>query len=241
MCCLLLPQTVGCYWLLQWSNPVSIGCHSDQTSFQSSSLYLWALRKHCFVKMSSSTLCCTVFLYNVFAFRQGEKSSKQCHILRLYPEWGNDDFQMVVMKMIKDFPHSIAMCDLRIQQKDSWTLLAGILEPTVTWLMGEQICSSWTLDRPMRKSQWKCCMLYLMKFWIADHELCIYEYGLRHRWAPSQISMMNDITLSLILKVVESDIMSDIGVSFLPISNILNPNLLLSIYIFMSTVCPFLC
>ncbi len=60
------PQTIGCYWLLQWSNPVSIGSHSDQTSFQSSSLYLWALGKHCFVKMSSSTLCCTVFSYNVF-------------------------------------------------------------------------------------------------------------------------------------------------------------------------------
>ncbi len=44
-----------------------LSVHSDQTSFQSSSLYLWALGKHCFVKMSSSTLCCTVFLYNVFA------------------------------------------------------------------------------------------------------------------------------------------------------------------------------
>ncbi len=65
--CLLLPQTEGCYWLIQWSNPVSIGSHSYQTSFQSSSLYLWALGKHCFVKMLSSTLCCTVFLYNVFA------------------------------------------------------------------------------------------------------------------------------------------------------------------------------
>jgi hypothetical protein len=33
-------------------------------------------------------------------------------------------------------------------------------------------------------------------------------------------------TFDIGLKVVESDIMSDIGVSFLPISNILNPNLL---------------
>jgi hypothetical protein len=46
----------------------SISSHSDQTSFRSSSLYLWALGKHCFVKMSSSTLCCTVFLFNVFGF-----------------------------------------------------------------------------------------------------------------------------------------------------------------------------
>ncbi len=66
ICCLFLPQTTGCCWLLQWSNPVSIGSHSDQTSFQFSSLYLWALGKHCFVKMSSSTFCCTVFLFNVF-------------------------------------------------------------------------------------------------------------------------------------------------------------------------------
>ncbi len=66
LCCLLLPQTIDCYWLIQWSNPVSIGSHNDQTSFQSSSLYLRALGKHCYVKMSSSTLCCTVFLYNVF-------------------------------------------------------------------------------------------------------------------------------------------------------------------------------
>jgi hypothetical protein len=66
MCCLLLPETIACYWLLQWSNPVSIGSHREQTSFQSSSLYLWALGKHCFVKMSSSTLLCTVFLSNVF-------------------------------------------------------------------------------------------------------------------------------------------------------------------------------
>ncbi len=66
MCCLLLPQTIGCYWLLQLSNPVPIGFHRDQTSFQSSALYLWALGKICFVKMSSSTLCCTVFLSNVF-------------------------------------------------------------------------------------------------------------------------------------------------------------------------------
>jgi hypothetical protein len=64
--CLLLPQTIGCYWLLQLSNPVSIGFHRDQTSFQSSALYLWALGKICFDKMSSSTLCCTVFLSNVF-------------------------------------------------------------------------------------------------------------------------------------------------------------------------------
>jgi hypothetical protein len=63
---MFLPQTIGYYWLLQCSNPVSIGSHSDQTSFQSSSLYLWALGKHSFVKISSSTLCCTVFLYNVF-------------------------------------------------------------------------------------------------------------------------------------------------------------------------------
>ncbi len=47
---------------------VSIGSHNSQTSFQSSSLYLRALGKHCFVKMSSSTLCCTVFLYNVFGY-----------------------------------------------------------------------------------------------------------------------------------------------------------------------------
>ncbi len=73
MCCFLLPQTIDCYWLLQWSNPVSIGCHSDQTSFQSSSLYLWALGKHCFVKMSSSTLCCTVFLYKVFGIGPSSK------------------------------------------------------------------------------------------------------------------------------------------------------------------------
>jgi hypothetical protein len=67
VCCLLLPQTIGCYWLLQWLNPVSIGFHRDQTSFQSSALYLWAQGKICSVKMSSSTLCCTVFLSNVFA------------------------------------------------------------------------------------------------------------------------------------------------------------------------------
>ncbi len=54
------------YWLLWRSNPVSMGYHSDQTTFQSSSLYLWAMGKHCFVNMSSSTFCCTVFLYNVF-------------------------------------------------------------------------------------------------------------------------------------------------------------------------------
>ncbi len=61
------PPLIDCYWLLHWSNPVSIGSHSDQTSFQSSSLYLRALGKHCFVKMSSFTFCYTVFLYNVFA------------------------------------------------------------------------------------------------------------------------------------------------------------------------------
>ncbi len=71
VCCLLLPQTRGCYWLFQWSNPVSIGSHSDQTSFQSSSLYLWALGKCFFVKTCSSTLCCTVFLCNVFGLRAG--------------------------------------------------------------------------------------------------------------------------------------------------------------------------
>ncbi len=48
-----------------------MGFHSDQTSFQSSALYLWALGKICFVKMSSSTLCCTVFLSNVFASVHG--------------------------------------------------------------------------------------------------------------------------------------------------------------------------
>ncbi len=69
------PNCIGWYWLLQWSNSVSIGSHIDQTSFQFSSLYLWALGKHCFVKMSSSTLCCTVFLYHVFALsRQSEGS-----------------------------------------------------------------------------------------------------------------------------------------------------------------------
>jgi hypothetical protein len=31
MCCLLLHRTIDCYWLLQWSNPVSSGFHSDQT------------------------------------------------------------------------------------------------------------------------------------------------------------------------------------------------------------------
>jgi hypothetical protein len=77
MCCLLLPQTLGCIWLLQWSNPVSIGSHSDQTSFQSSSLYLWTLGKDCFVQMSSSTLCCTVFLYNVFGPNVAVRRSSQ--------------------------------------------------------------------------------------------------------------------------------------------------------------------
>ncbi len=71
LCCLLLLQTLDCYWLIQWSNPVSIGSPNDPTSFQSSSLYLRALGKHCFVKMSSSTLCCTVFLYNVFELKRG--------------------------------------------------------------------------------------------------------------------------------------------------------------------------
>ncbi len=46
MCCLFLPQTIGCYWLLQRSNLVALGSYSDQTSFQSSFLFLWALGKH---------------------------------------------------------------------------------------------------------------------------------------------------------------------------------------------------
>ncbi len=73
VCCLLLPQTIGCYWLLLWSNPVSIGFHRNQTNFQSSALYLWALGKHCFVKRSSSTLCCTVFLSNFFGRHLGRQ------------------------------------------------------------------------------------------------------------------------------------------------------------------------
>ncbi len=48
-----------------------------QTSFQSSALYLWALGQICFVKMSSSTLCCTVLLSNVLGTGQEEQDRQK--------------------------------------------------------------------------------------------------------------------------------------------------------------------
>jgi hypothetical protein len=75
---LLLAITVidpSFYWFPQY-----------QTGFQSSALYLWALWNHYFVKMSSSTWCCTVFLFYVFDSQQ-----------RPYSEWGNYHDQMVAI------------------------------------------------------------------------------------------------------------------------------------------------
>jgi hypothetical protein len=65
----LLSSLCPNYWLLfalTVIKPVAIGSYSYRTSFNSLLFSLWALRKYCYVKMSSSTFSCTVFLCNVF-------------------------------------------------------------------------------------------------------------------------------------------------------------------------------
>ncbi len=63
VCCLLLPQTIGCYWLLWWIKPVAIGSCGNQTSFESSFLYLWALGKHCLLTYHHPHSVALSFIY----------------------------------------------------------------------------------------------------------------------------------------------------------------------------------
>jgi hypothetical protein len=72
-----LPQIVGCYWLSWQSNQLLLVPTAIKPVYNSLLSTVWALGKYRFINLSSSTISCTVFLYNVFVlWLAGWKLSK---------------------------------------------------------------------------------------------------------------------------------------------------------------------
>ncbi len=83
MCCVLFPLNSGMLLAVISIKPVPIGSYRYQTSLLFYSLYCVGPVKILFVKLSSSTFSCTVFLYNVFDDKgDGEEQGARLPALR---------------------------------------------------------------------------------------------------------------------------------------------------------------